>query len=202
LNPKPPLFSSLTPEQLNNLTKRIPDYLKTITSEELSEIETDQENLRKRYSQSFSKLSHDEVSLQYALGYEKMAREFFEAVNNGYEPAAEELGLNRRRLAQSLQSQGRYQEAIYALSSPGPDQLEASLLAELEAEKEAIARPDDEHCECEIAGDLPGHFIVKYVRVKGEPVPLVKCVTCPYLNATKQLPEKLARLEQERGKKR
>lgn len=201
---KSPLFSKVTPEALESLTNRVPEFLR-ITPEVLEEVEADQKRLRERFSQHFTRLSQDESELKYALGYEKMAREFFAAVEAGYVPTDEERNFNARRLAQALQTQGRYAEALSVLIT-GPAQVHtdedvARLQDEILEEIKAIETPDDSHCSCHTASQFPTTYIKKHVRVKGEQVPLIRCVVCKHLNATKQMPDDLALLERARAGK-
>lgn len=175
-----------------------------MTPELLKDIEEEQAKLREKFA-SRAKPTAAQVNLRYAIEYEKMAHEFFAAVEAGYQPSDQERNFNARRLAQALQAQGRYEEALSALIT-GPasvdDEEVTRLTQEILAEVKAIDTPDDEHCACHVASKFPTTFVAKHVRVNGELVSLVRCSNCGHLNATKNLPEDLAQLEQVRAGKK
>jgi hypothetical protein len=199
LKPTSNPFSSLTPEQLERLNN-VPEFLK-VTPELQKEIEEEQKKLRDRFDKFFIRPNIQESNLRFALEDEKMSREFFAAVDAGYVPSNEERNFNSRRLAQALQTQGRYAEALSTLVT-GPaqdnDAEVARLTDEILEEINAIEIPDEIHCSCHTASDFPTTHIKKHVRVKGESLPLIQCTVCGHKNATKQLPDDLARLEKER----
>lgn len=204
MKPKSPLSSNITPEQLASLTEKVPEYLR-VSPELAAEIKEEQRKLREKFNQLHAKPSDRDVELQLAIRYEQAAREFFQAVEEGYAAPVEERNFNARRLAQSLQTQGRYDEAIAALlTGPAPEHNDADvdrLLEELVSESEAIQKPDDEFCSCVSSTGFPTTHIVKQVRKpNGEFVPVVRCTNCGHRNATNQKPEELSRLDRLRNR--
>lgn len=198
MKPSPSL--KITPQELAKLSSKVPDYLK-VTDKLLQEIAEDQKKLREKLTNKITRPSSDELALHYANEYEKMARVFFAAVEAGASVTEEEKSFQRRRLAQALQTQGRYQEALEVLSQ-GSTTEELVLLTELAVEISAIETPDELRCACQTPGPFPTTHIVKHVRVNGNKVPLVQCVICGFRNATSQLPDDLVTIEKHRAGKR
>lgn len=206
MNQKVSPLSKEQDEELAKLVEKVPAYLR-VDSAQLAEIQEEQNKLREKFSKPFAKMGQDEVSLHYAVEYEKMAREFFQAVAEGYPATEEELSFNRRRLAQSLQQQGRHSEAISIFTTlaesvpPGDSGLskeELALVSEIIEEVVAISIPDEERCSCSSPHLFPTTYIAKHVRVDGYSVPLVCCSVCGHTNVTRQLPEDLLELEKSR----
>jgi hypothetical protein len=197
LKQKPSRSSNLTPEQLNKLVEKVPEWLR-VTPEIESEIHKQQKNLRDRFSQRFHKPSDDELNLQIAINYEQMARQFFIAVDSGATVTDKEIQFNRRRLAQALRDQGKYVEAIVALArySTPRSEAEAKLRDELDEEIHALERKDDDFCSCTSPDGFPTtHTVKKLRKPSGEIVPVIRCISCGHLNATSQKPEELSKIE-------
>jgi hypothetical protein len=188
LKAKPSPSSNFTPEQLATLSDKVPSYLQ-VTPELSKEIAEDQEKLREKFSRFHSRKSNEETELILAINYEKAARLALQ-----HELSDEELSFNRRRLAQSLQTQGRYDEAIEILDAEVP--LESLLQHELVQEFHALIIPDDEHCSCESSTGFPTTHVTKKIRnLEGSLVPVIRCTSCGHMNATNQVPEQLTKLE-------
>ena len=196
MNQKPRPSSNITPQQSAELESKVPDYLR-VSPELAEEIETEQKKLRAKFAQRFSKPTHEETALHLAINYEQAARRFFEAVAKGAPATEKELSFNRRRLAQSLQAQGRYEEAVEVLDKTVS--AEETLAVELIQEFHALIVPDGEFCSCASPTGFPTSHITKTVRKPtGEVVPLIRCTVCGHVNATTQTPEDLGQLEKMR----
>lgn len=193
-----------TPEQIAaRVRETLPDYLKRPQEE----IEADKAAMRLRAA-SFTRarLTDAERLISEGVTKENIARANLETQEvlraNGHNVSTrggankEMLEQEQVRLAEGLELQGRYSEA----AEIHPHKKEAARLLKIE---EAIAKPDDEHCECppdrkEIGGrsvEAHPHYEVKkiYSRPHGRVVSLVGCRKCSGLNATPTPPEHLAK---------
>ncbi len=190
---KPTAASEFTQDDLEKLVARVPEFLR-VSDSLAQEIHDEQEELSEKLLSRFTRPNQAEVELHISNEYEQMARDFFTAVSTGAPATSEEISFQKRRLAHSLQAQGRYMEAIASMT-PAEGEAEESLLQELLDEVEAISISNDAFCSCVTPGPFPTTHIVKHVRVDGMLVPLIRCVICGHLNATETLPEDLAKFE-------